>query len=878
MNLRRRLRSLFRRRDLEAEMAEEMRFHLEQRAADLAADGLAPDEARLAAQRRFGNTAALQEHARDTFGWGALERFARDLRFAARQLRRSPGFTVLAVVTLALGIGANSAMFSMLNGIMLKPLPYAHLDRLERLWRATPQYREGNFSPADFGALREAGAAYGEFAAYRPRAASLADPGAPAELASSALASTNLFAVLGVQPELGRSFHPDENTPGRDKVVILSQRVWRNRYGADRAILGRIVRIDGEPHEVIGVLSAAFNDWRYLGNIDFFRPFALTPEFAANRSEQNLRIVGLRAPATDSVRAAAFLADLGARRAREHPAENAGTAWWSQDLIVAAYGSPATLSLLIALSGFVLLLACANLANLYLVRTLARTREFAVRAALGASRLQLVRPLIAESLLLCAASGALALLVVEGFHHWARVRSTGDNGEQVNFALDPKVLLWTAAAALVTALAFGLMPALHARRIDLNETLKSGARGSTGGRGAQRFRRILIVGQFALALVLLAGAALFIRGLDDLHTRRGGWDASHLVTGTIALPPATYRDDAAVLAFHRLALERLRGLPSVEAAALATFEPYFFWSEILKLQVEGGPIPAPGSEPAARLNTVDAGYFTTVDTPLIAGRLFGPGDTITSPRAYVVSQSTARALFGTESPVGRRLAPATDGAPAWGEIVGVVADVENVEPDANTVALQVYQPLAQHPRRDFELLVRARDVAPSALVPDIRAALAGLDPDLPVRALRPAQTSIERSLYQLGVLRDMLAAFGLLGLALAALGIYGVLARTMAQRSGEFAIRLALGATAREIARLVFASGAQLAVIGALLGLVGAAGVARVLTANYPGLRANSPLILALATLFLLTVALLACWLPARRAGKVDAIAALRAE
>lgn len=860
-------------------MAEEMRLHLEQRAADLAADGLAPDEARLAAQRRFGNVAALQERARDTFGWGALERFAQDLRLAARQLVRVPGFTLLALLTLGLGIGANSSMFSVLNGVLLQPLPYANLDRLDRLWRATPQFREGNFSSADYVALRDAEAAYGEFAAYRPRPASLSDPDAPAELASAAHASANFFDLLGVRPELGRAFRPDEAAPGRDKVVLLSQRVWRQRYAARPDILGRTIRIDGEPHAVIGVLPAAFNDWRFLGGFDFFRPLTLASDARENRSQQNLRVIGLRGPATDDARAATFLTDLGASLARAHPAENAGTSWWAQPLQqTASGGGHATLTLLVALSGFVLLLACANLANLHLVRTIARTREFAVRAALGASRLQLARPLLAESLLLSLGGGLVALLVVHGFHEWARLRSTGDNGEQVNFILDPKVLAWTLGAALLTALAFGLLPALYARRIDLNDTLKSGGRGTTGGRGAQRFRRLLIVGQFALALVLLSGAAIFIRGLDDLHHRRGGWDASQLLTGTVALPVARYPDEASFLAFQRLALERLRAVPGVESASFAAFAPYFFWSELLKLQIDGQSRPVPGNEPTTRLNTVEEAYFTTVGTPLLAGRLFSPADHATAPRVYIVSQSTARVLFGAESALGRRVAPATDGAPAWGEIVGIVADVENVEPDANTVTLQVYQPLAQHPRRGFELLVRVQGAAPDAFVPDIRAALAGLDPDLPIGSLRGAQTSISRSLYQLGVLRDMLAAFGLLGLALASLGIYGVLARTMAQRSAEFAIRLALGASTREIGRLVFASGARLAVVGALLGLVGAAGVAHVLVANYPGIRANSPFILAGATVFLLGIALLACWLPARRASQVDAISALRAE
>ena len=880
MNLRHRLRALFRRRDLEAEMAEEMRFHLEQRAGDLAESGLPAAEARLAAQRRFGNVASLQEQARDAFGWGALARFGRDLAFAARQLGRSPGFSLLAVVTLALGIGANTAMFSLVNGIVLKPLPYAHLAQLDRIWRATPQYREGNFPLADFLDLQRHGGDYGDITGYTLRSASLADPGLPPEPVNAALAAPNLFAVLGVSTELGRPFLPEEGIVGRHRVVVLSQRVWNNRYGRQADIVGRTVRIDGEPHEVIGVLPASFNDWRFLGFFDVFLPFAPDESAATDRQSAGFRVIGRRHPGVDPHQADALLAEQAARTARAFPAENAGTTWWREDIQATASGSGGgiTLSLLIALSLFVLLLACANLANLFLVRTITRTREYALRAALGASRLQLLRPLVAESLLLSLAGGTAALLVVTGFHHWARLRSTGDNGEQVVLQLDGGVLAWTLGAALFTTLAFGLAPALYAARLDLNEIIKNGGRGTTGGRGAQRFRRLLVVGQFALALVLLAGAAIFIRGLDDLHHRRGGWDVSAVATGSLALPAATYPDAASLQRFQRQALERLGTLPGVESAAFASHPPYFYSAEIVRLLVEEHARPAAGAEPAARLNSVTPGYFTTVGTPLVAGRLFDDRDLEPGRRSYLISQTTARALFGSANPLGRRLAPATTGATDWGEIVGVVADVETVEPDANLVPLQLYRPLGPDGRRAFDLFVRVRGTTPLGIIPDLRAALARLDPDLPVQSLRPAQDAIGRSLYQQGVLRDMLAAFGLLGLALASLGIYGILARTIAQRSGEFAIRLALGASARDITALIFANGARLVAIGAVLGLAGAVGVAHLLIATYPGIRVNSPAVLATATAFLTAVALLACWLPARRARRIDALAVLRAD
>jgi predicted permease len=880
MNPLRRLRTLFRRRHVEAEMAEEMRFHLEQRAADLAADGLPPADARHAAQRKFGNTAVLQERARETFGWGALERFAKDLAFAARQLLRAPGFSILAILTLGLGIGANSSMFSLVNGIVLKPLPYANLAELDRIWRATPNFREGHFSLADFLDLQRHGAGYRETAGYWVRTASMADPSRPAEALTAAVASTNLFSLLGVQPQHGRGFHSDEGTIGRHLVVILSQRVWQNRYGARADIVGQSIRIDGEPHEVVGVLPSAFNDWRFLGSIDLFLPLAPDRAAAEDRRQTRMRVLGRRLPGVDRLHVDSLLAGLATQAARAFPAENADTTWWRSDLQETATGSSggATLTLLIALSGFVLLLACANLANLYLVRTLARLREFAVRSALGASRLQLLRPLAAESLLLSLAGGGLGLLVVAAFHQWARVRSTADNGEQVHFVLDGSVLAWTVGASFFTAFAFGLVPALYAGRVNVSDTLKSGGRGMTGGAGTQRFRRALIVGQFALALVLLSGAAIFIRGLHELHHRRGGWEAAQLVTGTLSLPTASYPDDESIRRFQRLTLERLRAMPGVESATLASSPPFFHWSQLLRVAVDRRERPAAGAEPTARLNAVDERYFATVQTPLLAGRLFDQRESDGKQRSYLISQSTARALFGADNPLGRRLAPATTGAAEWGEIVGVVSDVETVEPDADLIGLQIYQPLALQPPRSFELLVRVVGNTPLAFVPELRQVLAALDPDLPVQSLRPAQLSIERSLYQQGFLRDMLATFGLLGLALASIGIYGVLARTMAQRSGEFAIRLALGAEVRDLARLIFASGARLVLVGSALGLLGAVGVSRLLLSAYPGISANSALVLALTTFVLVGVALLACWLPARQANRINPTDALRAD
>ena len=884
MNPLRQLRTFFRKASLDAEMSEEMRVHLELLAAENERRGLSPEEARYAARRQFGGLEQIKERAREerTIGW--LDASIRDVRCAFRQLAGSPGFSFLAILTLGLGIGANTAMFSVLNGILLKPLPYPDTAQLDRLYRVTAQNRDGHFAPADFLDLRHAQGSVGDVAAYTAANASLSEPGRPADMAYASRNTVNLLSLLGIRPQLGRDFLPDEETPGRDRVVILSQRVWRNRYGGKPDIIGRSIRIDGEPHKVIGVMPVTFNDWRHLGMIDFFRPLAFTPAQAADRSGTMLRVLLRRSPARSPVEVAGFIANFGARQAANFPEVNAETSWRAESLQGSTISKSAapTISMMIVLSALVLLIACSNLANLLLARTMARAREFAVRGALGASRLQLLRPLITESLLLALAGGVCAVIVALWFRDYMALHSTGDNGEQVVFDLGWRVFGWAFGASLVTAVAFGIAPALFALRLDLNQTLKSGGRGTTGGRGHQRFRQILIVGQFAVAMILLAAAGVYIRGLRELNNRRAGWESDHLITGTILLPTATYSDGEKITAYHRLALERLGALPGVATVSLSTFTPFFNWADARKFVVDGRERPPAGHEPAALVNSVSPGYFDAYGTRVLAGRAFTAHDTANAPRVFLVSELTARALFGRENPLGQRIAP-VDGAnpPGWGEVVGVVADVQSAIADSNpnaAIASQVYQPMAQEPRPKNEIAVRTAGLAPTVLVDRIRTTLAALDPDLPVSKLQHADLTIERANYQTAVGRDVFTGMALLGLALASLGIYGIIARTMAQRASEFAIRLALGATLGNITRIVLTSGVKLALVGSALGLLGAIGVCRLIAASNPTMHMNSALVLVSTTLLLIGVALLACWIPARRAGQVDAMSLLRAE
>ena len=804
-----------------------------------------------------------------------------DVRFALRQLAKSPGFTAVAVVTLALGLGANTSMFSILNGYMLRPLSFVDSDQLDRIYRSTADKPEGLIAPADYLAFQPERRGYGEVAAYVPEEMSLSEPGLPAEMASGLRVSANLLAVFRVQPQLGRDFRAEEDLPGNHRVLLISHRYWQNRFGGRADVIGRTVRVDGQPHEIIGVLPASFFDWRYaVGLFDLYRPLALDDKESVERTSTWLRLVGRRSSNLSRAQAAGFIANFGRRLAADFPAANAASTWRAVPLNDAVMPKDAQrmLLMLIGLSGFVLLIACSNLAHLLLARSMARAREFAVRSALGATRAQLLRPVILESLLLAFAGGLGAILVALWTFDWIAVRSTTDHGDSVVLTLDWHILAWALAVSLVTALAFGLVPALFALRLDTNRTLKSGARGLTGSRGHQRFRHFLIVGQFALAMVLLAGAALFVRGLDELNRSRIGWESEHLVTGTILLPAATFPDEEKIAAFQRLALERLEALPGVQSASLSYTMPFFGLSETRRFLVAGRPTPEPGHEPAAAINGVSPRFFATVGTRLLSGRAFNAGDTRASAKVFVINQAMATGLFGGENPIGQRLARAGGKTIEWGEIVGVVGDVQSVLPNPGPATYQIYQPMAQEARPRNEIAVRAAGITPAALVENIRAAIAALNPDLPVRKLQPADTTVTRANYQMGVLASLLSWLAGLGLGLAALGIYGVIARAMAQRTTEFGIRLALGAQLEDLTRLVLGTGLKLALLGSAIGLLGAFGVARLLAAEFPAIHPNSVAVIVGATLLLLVVAILACWLPARRATKVNPMEALRSE
>jgi predicted permease len=802
------------------------------------------------------------------------------MKHALRQLRNSPGFTAIAILTLALGIGMNTAMFSMLNAFLLRPLAYPHAEQLFRLDRSNEKRGFQDPTPAQFTDISAASGSFAELAAVQYWGFTLSEPNQPADAPFAARVSANYFNVLGVKPQLGRSFLPSEDAPGKCNVLVISHSYWQSHFGGAPDIIGRVVRLDGAPTEIIGVLPASDDSARTTGPISIFRPLAMTANERLNRVEGNVTVIGRYRDAISPGEAAAQFDAIAHRLAADHPAEESGVALRVRSLqstTLAGTGRTITF-LLLGLSGFVLLIACGNLANLLLARAISRARETSVRAALGATRAQLIKPFALECVLLAVFGGLAATLVAMWTSDWlARRFSSPINPQQ--FSIDGRVLVFTLAISVLTALLFGIAPAWWSSRVGINDSLKSGARGTSGSRSQNRYRQLLIVTQFALALVLLAGAGFFIRGVQRLSTIDGGWKPAGLITGTVNLASARYNSADAIVGFHTQLRERLLAVPGVANVSVSYEEPLYNAPSQRGYFVVGRDVPKPGHEAVAFTNGVSASYFDTVGTRLLRGRYFDQIDTPTSPPVVIINDTMARALFPGENPIGRQLGLVGSKPLFTVEIVGVVEDVRPPQAQPSPIVFQVYKPFPQEAWQYVTIAVRATDPAkvPSLLDP-IRRAVTALDPEQAVTNIVPAPIRIERNTAFLQTINQLLILFAVMGLFLAALGIYGVTARLVAQRTSEIGIRMALGAQVHNIVNLILGGGLRLTVAGSLLGVIGAAFLSRYLASELPGFGRLGVMPVAAAAGLLILVALVACLLPARRATKVDPITALRAE
>jgi len=801
-----------------------------------------------------------------------------DLRLACRTLSRSPGFAVVAVLTLALGVSLSTSAFSLANTFLLRTVPYPDSHRLVAIFRTTPQTLQAPQAPGNALDLRAASTSFASLAFFFQDTASLAEPGQPAQQIFGLNASPALFSVLGVQPFLGRGFRPEEEQPGKGRVVILVHRTWMRRFGGDPNVIDRPLRLDGDTYTVVGVLPASFDAPLVWGPVEIVRPLTIEQHFPTLRNNAWFRTVARLKDGVSPAQAQSELDTIAARLAKDYPRDLGTDGLRLTELNAASTDdvSRRILWLMVALSSTVLLIACANLASLQLARAFGRAREFAIRSALGAGRYHLMAPLLIESVLLAFGGGALGVLLAA----WSN-ELIGRNliiNTETGFAIpiDGHVLIFTLLISLVSGVAFGLSPAWLASRTSASEALKEGARGSTTGRSHQRLKSLMIVGELAAALVLVGVATSFGLGVKKFLHRQVGWNPDGLFAGYLFLPWNRYNDDASCREFHRALLERLGALPGVDRAALGSGLPFYSFSERRNLVVEGQAPVRRGQEPLAQTASVSPDYFAALQIPLAQGRLFAAGLKPEDPPEVVVNASLARQLWPGADPVGRRMRFLDNDR--WMEVVGVVGDarmaVNLEEPDTR---LQAYRPLVQEPQHNFAIALRT-SLAPEALAPAVRQMVAALDADLPIAQPGSLRASIELNLANLNLVTANLATFAFMGLLISALGLYGVISQLTAQRTRDIGVRMALGAQYGDILGMILRQGAALFAVSLVVGVPAYFAANMALHRAMPEMPLPGWWLLCTNLLALAAIAFLACWLPARRAARTDPVVALHAE
>jgi putative ABC transport system permease protein len=805
-----------------------------------------------------------------------MDHLKQDLHYAVRGLFKAPAFTLVAIVTLALGIGANSAIFSVVNGVLLKPLPYPEPARLVGVYHTTDGQRAVMSGP-NFTDIANRATTLENAAAISTGRMILTGEGEPTRL-QIAEVSASLFSVLRVRPELGRPFNAGENTPGRTGVVILSHALWQERFGRDARVIGKRITLDGEPKEVIGVMPAGFS---YPANRQAWLPIEYDGNFVTKqRGAWYLDVVArLKANVTPQ-QSAAEVETLGRQLAREYPDANAEIGMTTYPLLEAMVGDVrrAVLVLLGAV-GFVLLIACANVANLLLARAAARETEMAVRTALGANRSRLVQQLLTESALLSLVGAGFGLLLaVWGVDLLTKLKPAGIPRLD-NVRIDGMVVLFTIAIAIVTGILFGLAPAFSATR-GISNALKEGGRGAAGARARNRVRGMLVVVELALAVMLLAGAGLLLRSFMKLQTVDPGFKVDPALTFDLTLPDARYKEDERRLAFFDQLLPRLRALPGVQAASSVLGLPLSGLDLIISFEIKGRPPVPPAQQPAMQVRVATPDYFGTIGIPLRRGRFFTDDDTAGSPRVVLITESAARQFFPKEEPIGKtitlgwRRGPGT--ARAGGEVVGIVGDVKDAglnEPNPP----QIYLPYRQWPVGSMTVVLKT-SVPPASLADAVRSEVYAVDSSLPVSNVNTLDAILAKSISQQRFYMLLLSIFAAVALALAAVGIFGVLSYAVSQRTREIGIRMALGAQGSTVIRLVVRQALLLVGSGVAAGLAFGLLLSQTMTKMLFAIAPTDPATYVTVSAVLAVVALLASYVPARRATRVDPIVALRSE
>ena len=869
------LKQLFSRSRRFGELSEEIREHLDEKVQELVASGMSKEEATHAARREFGNVTIAEEDGRAAWRWAMLEDFLADVRYGLRTLRKSPDFALVAMLTLALGIGANIAVFTVVNGVLLRQLPFPEAERLF-LISFTSQGGRFDSGPSltdqhylDFRAQDRLFERIASFAGAR---ASLTSAGDPVQIPVASV-TAEFFEVLRANPEFGRGFIRGEGEPGRDNVVVLGNNLWKERFGSDPKILGKTVRLDGVARMVVGVMPAGFDfpfnaqvwaplDVRIDPRNSFRRPVVgrLKPNVPREQAQAELNAFAQRQPLERGE-------DPQTMQARVLPLKELIVGNVRESLLVFA-GAVA----------FVLLIACANVANLFLARAAHRGKELGLRSALGASRWRLVRQLLVESALVSLAGGAAGILLA----YWAvpalmAMAPAGRIPRLEMIRVDGYVLAFTCILSVVTAIAFGLLPALQATRRDARESVSQSGRGAT--RRQQGVRSTLAIAEIALALVLLASAGLLLKSFVRLRAVNPGFEVRNVVTATVDLPDATYQSVAQMRAFHSRMLAELTRLPGVSAAGAVNWMPLGEPLMIGDFHLEGGqPLP-PSFAPDKPC--VSAGYFHAMGIRLLEGREFAESDNVSAPGVVVVSQSVARSAWPDESPIGKRLSMEDDPKPKdWVTVVGVVEDVKQ-QGLAKKADAAIYQPYPQANRPFFlshmSFVVKTQ-MAAEALAPAMRSVLREVDPDQPLQSIATMDSVLVATTAEPRFQARLLGVFAILALVLAVVGTYGVLAYSVAQRTREIGVRMALGAQKCNVFGLLLRDALGMAGAGIVIGGAGALAATRLLTSFLFEVKPGDPEIFGLAALTLVFAGVCACYIPARRAMRVDPIVALREE
>jgi len=876
-----RIRAWASRQRVELEFSEELREHLEMLAEENERRGMTPEEARRAARVRLGGMTQLRETNRELHGWSTAETFFQDVRYALRTLRKNAGFAVVCVLTLGLGIGASTAIFSVVNGVLLRPLPYPNHERLVRIEERHPGTTGlgaaaldfANATYASFNDLERAASTLENAAAFREWSFNLTGDGEPEQVAG-ALVSGNFFAALGSKPALGRTIAPEDDTPGADNhVTVLSYALWQRRFGANAGIVGRTLRINAENYRVLGVMPQGFD---YPEKSELWCPLVPRGEFRDNRRAHLLTILA-------DVRAGQMLGNaqgevsaIGERIEKQNASEDPGMALAAVSLkkSLVAPVQPALMVLSFAV-GLLLVMACANLANLLLARAAARGKEFSLRTALGAGRWRLARQLLTESLVVAMLGGLLGLGIAAWSLQFIAALDSQDLPRFGEISMDWRVLGFTLLVSCVAGVLFGLGPVLSGTKSDLNTSLKEGAAVSMGAsrRGASR---ALIVPQFALAVVLLVGAGLLANSFVRLLRLNPGFRASGVLTVQLFLSPVEYPegDVRGALVLQQM-LEKVRSIPGVRSAGMVTALPITGGAST-DFVIEGRPAPPVNDEPSADIRSVDGGYFHTMGIPLLVGREFTAADGANSKRVMVINETMARQYWPQQNPIGQRVTMKDWGPPLTGEVVGVVGDVKTNGLDA-AVGPMIYWPYFQFPELFNTVVVRS-DGEPSRLVPAVKAALWAVSKNQPISRIETMEEVLSESLARRRLYMVLLGVFAGAALLLAGVGIYGMVSYSVSQRIREMGIRIAIGAERGDVLRLVLGQGVKVAGLGIVVGMVAALGLTRLMSSLLFGVNATDPLTFAGVASLLTLVALGACFVPARRAMRVDPMVALRHE